>query len=251
MLFKDKTIVITGAGSGIGRATALHFAQEGAQVIVSDRNEAGGQETVQYITETGGLGVFIQADVSDYAQVQHLIAETIRQFGKLDVAVNNAGLGPKRMARTAEHTIEDWNRVIAVNQTGVFYCMQLELLQMQAQGYGAIVNVASMAGLKGLQNNVAYTASKHAVIGMTKVAALEYAKQKIRVNAVCPVFTQSPLLDKMLSAKAGMDVRLKMAIPMQRFGEAEEVAQTIAWLASDAASFITGTAVPIDGGSMA
>lgn len=251
MNFKNKTVLITGAASGIGRATALAFASLGAKVMVSDVQVEAGKETVQLIEEEKGEALFIEADVADYEAVKSLVKQTVEQFGSLDIAVNNAGIGPKKVARTDQHSVEDWHRVIAVNQTGVFYGMQLQIEQMLKQDGGVIVNIASVAGLKALPNNIAYTASKHAVIGMTKTAALEYARKNIRVNAVCPVFTESAMLDDLLNTKEGLRDQLKRSIPMGRYGKANEIAQAILWLSSDAASFMTGHALPVDGGTMA
>ncbi len=248
---KNKVVLITGSASGIGRTTALLYADRGAQVVVSDINETGGEETVSQIRTAGGTAIFIKADVSKYEDVEQLLQKSVETFGRLDVAVNNAGIGAKRINRTVEHTIEDWDRVIAVNQTGVFYCMQLELRQMQKQGGGSIVNVASIAGLKGLPNNLAYAASKHAVVGMTKTAALEYARKNIRINAVCPVFTHSPLFQRLLDAKPDWEEKLKVGIPLRRYGRPEEVAEAIFWLSGEASGFITGHALPVDGGMMA
>jgi NAD(P)-dependent dehydrogenase (short-subunit alcohol dehydrogenase family) len=244
-----KIVVITGAGSGIGRAAALLFAGKGDAVIVSDVRADAARDTVQQIAEKGGTAIPVRADVSDLKDVRTLINTAVEHFGRLDVMVNNAGIGPARMDRTAEHSLEDWERVIAVNQTGVFYCMKTALQQMMDQGSGNIVNVASLAGLKGSGNNLSYTASKFAVVGMTKSAALEYANKNIRINAVCPGYTQSALLDKVLSVRPDMEDILKSFIPMKRFGEPEEIAEAIYWLASDASTFITGHALVLDGGT--
>ena len=249
MDFQNKTVVITGAGSGIGRVTAYSFANEGATVVVSDINEEGGQETVAEIEKNGGKAVFIKANVANYEEVEHLMKSTVDRFGRIDIAVNNAGIG-HQPARTSEATVESWDRVMSVNATGVFYCMKLELQQMLEQGGGAIVNIASIAGLRGLPNNLAYVASKHAVVGMTKTAAMEYAKNNIRINALCPVFTVTNLFNPQLmdTISEGLSDKLKSLIPMNRFAEAQEMANTILWLASDKSSFVTGHAMPVDGG---
>ena len=245
--FTAKIALITGAGSGIGRATALAFAAGGASVVVSDVNEAGGQETVELVRQAGGEAIFIGADVSKPDEVEALVRESVRHFGRLDIAVNNAGIGGA-WARTADYPLDDWARVLAVNLSGVFYCMQQEIRQMLVQGGGAIVNVASIAGIRALANAPAYTASKHGVIGLTRTAAQEYARQKIRVNAVCPVFTRTPLFQGMIEGNARLEERLLGNIPARRFGEAEEIADAILWLCSEGAGFVTGQALNIDGG---
>ncbi len=245
--FTNKIALITGAGSGIGRATALAFAAAGAAVVVADVNEAGGQETVGLVSGAGGNAIFIGADVSKPGEVEALVAQSVRHFGRLDIAVNNAGIGGA-WARTADYPLADWERVLAVNLSGVFYCMQQEIRQMLVQSGGAIVNVASIAGVRALSNAPAYTASKHGVIGLTRTAAQEYARQKIRVNAVCPVFTRTPLFQGMIEGNARLEERLLGNIPARRFGEAEEIADAILWLCSEGAGFVTGQALNIDGG---
>lgn len=249
MQFKDKVVVITGAGSGIGRAASLAFAKEGAKVVVSDINEENGQETVKLIEKNGGIAMFIEANVADYEAVKKLMQGAVDAYGSLDIALNNAGMGGP-MARTADYDLKFWDVVIAVNQTGVFYCMKEALKHMAAQKSGCIVNVSSMAGLKALPNQIPYVASKHAVIGMTKTAALEYAKKGIRVNAVCPVFTATPMLDLLFqtSGKENIDKMLLQTIPVRRFGEVDDVVNAIFWLCDDRSSFITAQALPVDGG---
>ncbi|MGB1251767.1 MAG: SDR family NAD(P)-dependent oxidoreductase [Candidatus Promineifilaceae bacterium] len=247
-LFAEKVVVVTGAGSGIGRVTAQKFGAAGAIVVVSDIDEESGFATVDLIEAEGGTATFIDANVAVFAEVKQLIMATVARFGRIDVAVNNAGIGGKSMLKSAEHTHEDWDNIIAVNQTGVFYCMQLELQQMMQQQSGVIINIASVAGLRGLPSNLAYVASKHAVVGMTKTAAMEYAKYGIRVNAVCPVFTVTNLFNPDLFENPALPEKLKRAIPMKRFAEPSEMADAILYLSSDAASFITGHALPVDGG---
>lgn len=249
MEFKDKIILITGAGSGIGKVTAISFAEAGGIVVVSDINEASGQVTVDEITAAGGKSVFIKADVASYSDVENLITETVKQFGRLDIAVNNAGIGGK-LGRFADTTVETWDKVMAVNSSGVFYCMKFEIQQMLKQGGGAIVNIASVAGLRGLPNNGAYVASKHAVVGMTKTAAMEYARKNIRINAICPVFTVTALFNpkQMDEFSSGISEKLKKNIPIKRFAEPIEIANNILWLSSEKASFVTGLAMSIDGG---
>jgi len=249
MEVKDKIVIVTGAGSGIGAATAQYFANHGAQVIVSDYKEEKAQKTVDTIANNGGKATVIKANVTNFEEVENLVENTVKQFGRIDVIVNNAGIGPRQMSKTADYTLNDWDNVIAVNQTGVFYCMKLALQQMVKQGHGNIVNIASLAGLKASPNNLSYSASKFAVVGMTKSAAMEYASKNIRINAVCPGYTESALLDKLLSARPDMDDILKKTIPMKRYGQADEIAEAVAWLASDSTKFITGQTITLDGGT--
>ncbi len=248
MEFENKVILITGAGSGIGRAAALLYAQNGGTIIVSDIDPNGGMETVEMVQANGGEASFVHCNVAVYKDVQQLIDTAVERYGKIDVAVNNAGIGGASWNKTAEHTLDDWDNIIAVNQTGVFYCMKLELQQMSGQGFGSIINIASIAGLRGLPNNAAYVASKHAVVGMTKTAAMEYAKRNIRVNAVCPVFTVTNLFDPDKIPVEGLGDKLRGAIPMKRWAKVEEMAESILWLSSDKASFITGHSLSVDGG---
>ncbi|MEO1434826.1 MAG: glucose 1-dehydrogenase [Bacteroidota bacterium] len=251
MSLKDKVVLITGSGSGIGQATALLYAEHGCHIVVSDINEEGGQSTVEQVQALGVQAIFVKCNVAKADQVQHLVDKAVEHFGRIDIAVNNAGIGQRYPVRTADVPHDDWDRTIAVNQTGVFYCMQAEIKQMLTQGHGSIINIASMAGLRGLPNSSAYVASKHAVVGMTKTAALEYARNNIRVNAVCPVFTISPLFNQLLDAKEGIGEKLKRTIPLGRFAEASEMAEVIVWLSSDKAGFITGRALEVDGGQSA
>ena len=242
-------MVITGAGSGIGAATAKLFGKHKAVVIVSDINLESAENVVRDIKDNGGAAFSFKTDVTQYDQIEKLLNTVVEKHGKLDVMVNNAGIGGKNQAKTADHTHEDWHNVIAVNQTGVFYCMKLALQQMLKQGHGNIVNVASLAGLKASGNNLSYSASKFAVVGMTKSAALEYGRKNIRINAVCPGFTHSALLEQLLAVSPDMGNKLKRFIPMGRFGEAEEIAEAICWLASENSKFITGQTITLDGGT--
>jgi NAD(P)-dependent dehydrogenase (short-subunit alcohol dehydrogenase family) len=248
--FQGKVALVTGAASGIGRATALAFAKEGAKVVVSDIAVDSGQETVQMIDAADGHAIFIKADVSDPVQVEALIQGTIEAFGRLDIGINNAGIG-STWTRVADYSFEDWDRVIGVNLNGVFYCMHYEIQQMLELGGGTIVNTSSIAGLKGLANSSAYSASKHGVVGLTKAAALEYARNNIRINAVCPVFARTPMLEELFAVNPTYEGRLVKNIPMRRYGTPEDVAAAIIWLCSDDAGFITGHTLPLDGGIMA
>jgi len=248
MEVKDKVVIVTGAGSGIGKATAIHFAKHGAIVIVSDIDLESAQKVVDGIKLNEGKATVNKCNVTTFEEVENLINSTVKEYGKLDVIVNNAGIGPN-LLRTDKSTLEDWNRVIAVNQTGVFYCMKLALKQMLKQGGGNIVNIASLAGLKASPNNISYSASKFAVVGMTKSAAMEYATKNIRVNAVCPGYTESALLDQLLETKPEMDAILKSVIPIKRYGKAAEIAEAVVWLASDSTKFITGQTITLDGGT--
>jgi len=247
--FKNKVVLITGAGSGIGLTTALAFAEEGARVVVSDINEKSGLAAVSKINAAGGEAIFIKCDVANYDEVKNMIETAVLTYDKIDVAMNNAGIGGEYQ-RTAEANHIMFDKVMQINCNGVFYCMQEEIKVMQQQGSGVIINTASIAGLRALPNSLAYVASKHAVVGMTKTAAKEYATKNIRVNALCPVFTVTPLFDPevMDQLKAGISDRLKQGIPMKRFSTTHEMADATMWLASDRASFVTGLALPIDGG---
>ncbi|TMM57900.1 SDR family oxidoreductase [Maribacter algarum] len=249
MNLKEKVVIITGAGSGIGAASAKLFGTHGATVVTSDINLENAQKVAEEIKAAGGSASAIKTNVTKFEEVESLIAETVKVHERLDVIVNNAGIGGANQKKTAEHTHEDWHNVIAVNQTGVFYCMQVALQQMMKQGHGNIVNIASLAGLKASGNNLSYSASKFAVVGMTKSAALEYGHKNIRINAVCPGYTHSALLDQLLSTRDDMGDILKRHIPMRRFGEANEIAEGVCWLASDNSKFITGQTLTLDGGT--
>jgi len=246
MSFKEKVIVITGAGSGIGAATVRFFAKKEAYVVLADIS----LEKMVDIADSIPMECMIQkTDVSQYDQMQSLAGAVIKKYGQIDFWVNNAGIGPTQMLKTADHSLQDWERVIAVNQSGVFYGMKVALPAMLKQGSGNIVNVASLAGLKASGNNISYVASKFAVVGMTKAAALEYAKKNIRINAVCPGYTDTNMLRQLLEVKPEIEDKLKNHIPMGRFGKATEVATAIGWLASDQTQFMTGQTLSLDGGT--
>ena len=249
MLFSKQIAFITGAGAGIGRATALAFAREGAKVTVSDINETTGQQTVDQIKDAGGNAFFIRCDVADPAQIEAAIKKTADVFGRLDIAVNNAGIGGK-FGRLLDQTKHDFDQMMAINVGSVFYGMQYQVRQMLAQENpgGKIVNVSSIAGVRGMPMGAPYSAAKHAVVGLTKTAALEYVKQGIRVNAVCPVYTHSAMVDDLIQAAPGMEDRMRRMIPMGRFGQPEEIAQAILWLCADGNTFTTGQALQLDGG---
>ncbi|SHK41652.1 NAD(P)-dependent dehydrogenase, short-chain alcohol dehydrogenase family [Maribacter aquivivus] len=249
MNLKDKVVIITGAGSGIGAAAAKLLGERNATVVVSDINLSNAEKVAAEIIKNGGIASAIKTDVTKFEEVEALIAQTVSKYDRVDVIVNNAGIGGKHQLKTAEHTHDDWHNVIAVNQTGVFYCMQAALKQMMKQGHGTIVNVASLAGLKASGNNLSYSASKFAVVGMTKSAALEYGSKNIRINAVCPGYTHSALLDQLLTVRPDMGDLLKRLIPMKRFGEANEIAEGICFLASDNSKFMTGQTLTLDGGT--
>lgn len=248
--FEDKVVIVTGASSGIGKVSALAFARAGAQVIVAARRIDEGEQTVKEIKDVGGEAIFIQTDVSKTQDVQTMIARAIATYGKLDCAFNNAGISGDMPLPTAEHTEENWDNVMNINLKGVWLCMKYEIPEMLKQGRGAIVNNSSIYGLgASTVGNVPYAVSKHGVIGLTKTAAFEYAKQGIRVNAVCPGFTHSALMDLALqSFPDALEKMLANDIPMGRIAAPEEIAHAVLWLCSDEASFVTGQALAPDGG---
>ncbi|HEV3066141.1 MAG TPA: glucose 1-dehydrogenase [Chthoniobacterales bacterium] len=269
--FAGKVALITGAGNGIGRASAMVFAREGAKVVVADVIVEAGEQTAKLIQEGGGDAIFVAVDVSDADQVSALVAKTVSTYGRLDVAHNNAGIeGP--IARIADCPESEWDRTIEINLKGVWLCMKYEIPVMLKLGRGAIVNTASVAGLAGVSQLAAYTASKHGVVGLTKAAALEYRRFGIRVNAVCPGLIQTAMIERAADTKLGRDLPthwrplgpvlkamqklgIRAIAPSQkaarRLGEPGEVAEAVVWLCSDAASFTTGHAMVIDGGYLA
>lgn len=250
--FQEKVALVTGGSSGIGRATSIAFAALGAKVTVADIDSKGGQYTVDTIKNRGGDAIFIKTDVSKESEVRALIDQVVLHYNRLDCAFNNAGIlvrGPN--AQTILCSEEDWDKVIDTNLKGVWLCMKYEIPQMVKQGSGAIVNTSSIAGLVAMENSLAYNASKHGVIGITRAAALEYAKNGVRINAVCPGFIRTPMLEDSLTSKEEADAlteRLKVTMPMGRRGTPDEIAEAVVWLCSDAASFITGHPLAVDGG---
>jgi NAD(P)-dependent dehydrogenase (short-subunit alcohol dehydrogenase family) len=249
--FKGKVALVTGGGSGIGRATSQAFARVGCKVVVSDLNGPGGLETVKMILESGGEAVFIQANTTQSGQVKALVDRTVSRFGALDCAVNNAGINVASRKPTHLYSEDDWDRVIDVNLRGVWLSMKYEIPAMLERGRGSIVNLASIYGIVGGPNTAAYTASKHGVSGLTRVAALEYAKDGIRVNAVGPGYTDTSMVRRVVDANPGIEDWMVGKTPAGRLGNPEEIAEAIIWLSSDEASFVTGAIVPVDGGMIA
>jgi NAD(P)-dependent dehydrogenase (short-subunit alcohol dehydrogenase family) len=245
-----KVALITGGGSGIGRATALLFGREAAKVVVADYNAEGGERTVKTINDSGGTALFHAADVSNPHNVEALIHKVVEIYGRLDCAFNNAGIEGE-FATTPKCSMENWQHVISINLTGVFLCMKYEIEQMLKTGGGTIVNTASAAGLVGLAGSPAYVAAKHGVAGLTKTAALEFAHKGIRVNAVCPGFIRTPMVERGLDKGLVSEDQIIAAEPMRRMGNAEEIAEAVLWLSSEASSFVTGLPMPIDGGYVA
>jgi len=241
------TVLITGAASGIGYATAEAFAEQGANLVLADADAAAGNASLQRIRAHGGQAMFLKTDVTDTQQVARLVKEAVAAFGRIDYAVNNAGIEGQR-GTTVECSEENWARVLAVTLTGVWRCMKHEIPQMLAQGGGAIVNVSSAAGLAGLRQFPAYAASKHGILGLTKTAALEYAKQGIRVNAVCPGYIDTAMVARQTSHDPKGTERVIAQQPIGRLGRPAEVASAIQWLCSERASFTTGHALAVDGG---
>ncbi|GAB2772282.1 SDR family NAD(P)-dependent oxidoreductase [Salinimicrobium soli] len=241
---KDNVVIVTGAASGIGEAAAILFAKEGAKVVVSDIQEENGRAVVDKITGAGGKAEFFKADVSKAEDNKALVDFAVKTFGKLDIAVNNAGIGGEAN-KIVDMSLEGWHQVIDVNLHSIFYGMKYQLAAMQKNGKGSIVNISSILGKVGFMGSAAYVASKHAILGITKTAALEYSAENIRINCVGPAFIDTPLLDQ-------LDDELKQQLvglhPIGRFGKSEEVAELIFWLGSDKSSFATGAYYSIDGG---
>ncbi len=249
MEFKNKIVLITGAASGIGKEAAFLFAKEQATVIIADKDEQSGANLEMKIIENGGKARFIYVDVANKNSIDSMFETIIREYNHLDIAINNAGISGIP-SRTTDINFDNFNAVMNINSTSIFVCMQHEIKQMLKQGKGVILNTSSIAGLRGLPNSLPYVASKHAVVGMTKTAAMEYARKNIRINAICPAFTVTNLFkpEFMDSISEGLSEKLKNQIPMKRFANAKEIAEVMLMICSDKASFITGQAIPVDGG---
>ncbi|MBS1493125.1 MAG: glucose 1-dehydrogenase [Bacteroidetes bacterium] len=247
-MLENKVALVTGAGSGIGKAIALLYAAQGAKVIVSDINEKSGKEVTEEIISKEGTAVFFNADTSNPKDQENLVKEAMKQFGALHIACNNAGIGGDLLP-TADYPIESWNKIIGINLSGVFYGMHFQIPAMLASGGGSIVNISSILGQVGTKGLSGYVSAKHGVVGLTKTAGIEYAEQNIRVNAVGPGYIETPLLtdtldEKTIAALAGLH-------PMNRLGNADEVAELVLWLSCSKASFVTGSYYAVDGGYLA
>jgi NAD(P)-dependent dehydrogenase (short-subunit alcohol dehydrogenase family) len=250
MELEGKVALVTGGTSGIGRETAVLFAKAGAKVVVAGRREPEGEETIELVRAAGGDGLFVRADVSHASEVEALIQKTVDKFGRLDIAFNNAGV-ESVWAPIVRQSEEDWDRIISINLKGVWLCLKYEIRQMLKQGgAGAIVNMSSITGLVGAVGAAAYSASKHGVIGLTQTAALENAKSGIRINAVCPGFTQTPMADRIFRVP-GVQKYVVSCQPIGRLGRPTEIAEAVVWMCSDRASFMTGQSLVLDGGFLA
>ena len=245
--FDGKVALVTGAGGGIGRATAIAFAREGARLVASDVEGAGGEETARLVAEAGGTAIHVACDVTRPEEVEALVQAAVDGFGRLDCAHNNAGI-EGAYGRTADCDEENFDRTCAVNLKGVYLCLKAELAHMLGAGGGAIVNTASVAGVEGAKNLPAYVASKHGVMGLTRTAALEYATRGIRVNAVCPGPIRTRMLEALMEENPRMEPAMIAAVPMRRLGKPEEIAEAVVWLCSDRASYVTGQGIVVDGG---
>ena len=246
--FKNKVVLVSGTSSGIGEKVAITFAEQGAKIILSSRNVDLNQDLVQKIKKIGGIALFIKADFTKPIDVQNVVKEGVKYFGGLDIAVNNAGVEGTPGVKTADYDESEWDDVMAINLKGVWISMKYQIPEMQKRGKGVIINVSSLAGLQAGGAGIGYHAAKFGVVGMTKATALEYAKENIRVNAVCPAVIETPMADRAFNTEK----KLKNAIamhPLGRLGTPKEVANAVCWLASDESSFVTGAALAIDGGA--
>lgn len=250
-MLQDQVALVTGGSTGIGRTTALAFAREGATVVIANRSVEGGEETVRLIAEQGGEAMFVKTDVSCVAEVEALIARTVERYGRLDCAFNNAGYEGMRVP-TAEVPEADWQQALNTNLTGVWLCMKYELQQMLTQTHGCIVNMSSVVGLAGLNGiSPALVACHHGIIGLTRQAAVEYARSGIRVNAVCPTVTRTERFERVHGANPEVEARMGARNPSGRIGQPEDAAEAVVWLCSEAASFVVGHTLVVDGGVLA
>jgi NAD(P)-dependent dehydrogenase (short-subunit alcohol dehydrogenase family) len=249
-LLQGKIVLVTGGGSGIGRATSMLLAREGAKIMIADYVPEGAERSVKMIKEKGGEAACVAADISLPKQAEMMVNKTLETYGRIDCAFNNAGI-EGRMASTFECTEENFDRTIAINLKGVWLCMRYEIPQMLKQGGGAIVNTASVAGLVGFEGLIAYNASKHGVIGLTKTAALEFAQKNIRVNCVCPGVIRTPMVERLIDSHGMNEQDLTSGEPVGRMGKPEEIGEAVTWLFSDASSFVTGHSMVVDGGWVA
>jgi NAD(P)-dependent dehydrogenase (short-subunit alcohol dehydrogenase family) len=247
--FEGKVALVTGGASGLGQAAVRLLAGRGARVVVADLDAAGGDATVAQVGEAGGEALFLRTDVTNESDVAAAVAKAVDTWGRLDCALNNAGTtGPSKP--TADYTLEEWNAVVALNLTSVFLCLKHEIPQMVGQGGGAIVNTSSGAGLVGFAGLPGYVATKHGVIGLTRAAALEYVKAGVRVNAVCPGSTRTPMLEGFMGGDPLIERAMEQSAPIGRLARPEEIAEAMVWLLSDAASFVVGHAFAVDGGAV-
>lgn len=247
--FTGKVAIVTGGSSGMGRAAALAFAREGANVVVADTNVQDGEETVRRFKDSGAEALFVPADVSQATAVEALVNTTIATYGRLDYAFNNAGINEEHGPLT-DCTEAEWDRIISINLKGIWLCMKYEIPQMLKLGRGVIVNTASVVGLTGGRGFPAYVASKHGIIGLTKAAALDYGKQGIRVNAVCPGTIYTSMYERRVGNDPKTTARIISEIPLQRLGQPQDIAEAVIWLCSEGASFVTGHSLVVDGGDI-
>lgn len=248
MQYAGKVAFITGGGSGIGRAAALAFAREGASVSVADISEKNVEESARMVEEHGGRALAVRCDVTQVEDIRAALDKTVQTFGRMDFAFNNAGIEPRKPAATADYDVEEWNRIINIDLRGVFLCMKYEIPLMLKNGGGAIVNTSSGAGIIGIKGSPAYTAAKHGVIGLTRATALDYAAQNIRVNVVCPGYIDTPMMERFTGDTPEGRAKVISEEPIGRMGRPEEIANAVVWLCSEAAGFVVGSAMVIDGG---
>jgi len=249
--FQSKVVLVTGGTSGLGRDAALAFAKEGAKVVLSGRRVKAGEEVISEIRKDGGEAIFVRADVSQSPDVKASVQACVNTYGGLDCALNNAGIDGTLMVPMADYEKEVWDQVVTTNLTGTFLSMKYEIPEMLKRGGGSIVNMSAMAGLRsGRRTGAAYNATKHGIIGLTTTGAVEYSARGIRVNAVCPALIQTPMSEATFLKDEGMVQKAIQMYPLGRIGRAEEVTSLVLWLSSSEAAFITGTAIPVDGGAL-